>query len=93
MKEIETIIRVDRAGDRGAICIYCAQLVVASVLYKDSVPTLEGMLLHEREHFDTFSRLLNARGIRHCYGLGLWVFGGFTLGTITALLGRNVLMP
>lgn len=91
MKEIERIIRVDHAGERGAIGIYSAQLVVARVLYKDLVPVLEAMLLHEREHYATFNRLLNSRRIRHCYGLGLWAFGGAVLGTLTALLGRNAI--
>jgi ubiquinone biosynthesis monooxygenase Coq7 len=91
MKEIERIIRVDHAGERGAIGIYSAQLIVARVLYKDLVPVLETMLLHEREHYATFNRLLNSRGIRHCYGLGLWAFGGAVLGTLTGLLGRNAI--
>jgi Ubiquinone biosynthesis protein COQ7 len=91
MKEVERIIRVDHAGERGAIGIYTAQLIVARLLYKDLVPTLEAMLLHEREHYATFSRLLSNRRIRHCYGLGLWAVGGVALGTLTALLGRNAI--
>lgn len=91
MKEIERIIRVDHAGERGAIGIYTAQLTVARILYQDLVPVLEAMLLHEREHYATFNRLLNNRSIRHCYGLGLWAVGGVLLGTATALLGRNAI--
>ena len=91
MKEIERIIRVDHAGERGAIGIYTAQLIVARILYKDLVPTLEAMLCHERKHYATFSRLLKSRKIRHCYGLGLWAVGGVILGTLTALLGRNAI--
>lgn len=91
MVEVERIIRVDHAGERGAIAIYGAQLVVARIFFKDIVPTLEDMLLHEREHFSTFSRLLKVRRIRHCYGLGLWAFGGAVLGSVTALMGRNAI--
>jgi ubiquinone biosynthesis monooxygenase Coq7 len=91
MKEVHRIIRVDHAGERGAIGIYSAQLLVARALYKDMVPVLEGMLRHEREHFFIFNRLLNSRGIRHCYGLAFWAFGGAMLGTVTALLGRNAI--
>lgn len=91
MKEVERIIRVDHAGEQGAIGIYSVQLVVARLLYRDMVPVLENMLLHEREHFATFNRLLNDRGIRHCYGLALWAFGGAVLGAVTALLGRNAI--
>lgn len=91
MKEVDRIIRVDHAGERGAIGIYSAQLSVARILYKDLVPILEDMLLHERKHFAIFDQLLKGRRIRHCYGLGLWAIGGATLGTITALLGRNAI--
>ncbi|MCG8392534.1 MAG: demethoxyubiquinone hydroxylase family protein [Pseudomonadales bacterium] len=91
MKEVERIIRVDHAGERGAIGIYSAQLLVARILYKDLVMVLEEMLSHEREHFGTFNRLLKARGIRHCYGLTIWALGGWALGIITALLGRNAI--
>lgn len=89
MKEIERIIRVDHAGERGAIGIYSAQLTVAWILYRDMVPVLEDMLSHEREHFRTFDRLLQVRDICLCYGLAFWALGGAMLGTFTALLGRN----
>lgn len=91
MQEVERIIRVDHAGERGAIGIYSAQLFVARFLFRDLVPDLQKMLCHEREHFCTFNRLLEKRGIRHCYGLAFWASGGAILGTITALLGRNAI--
>ncbi len=91
MKEVERIIRVDHAGELGAINIYRKQLFVARYLYKDIVHVLEDMLSHEMAHFNTFNNLLTKRGIRHCYALKLWAFGGATLGLITALLGRNAI--
>jgi ubiquinone biosynthesis monooxygenase Coq7 len=91
VKEIERILRVDHAGEHGAINIYTAQLLLARMLYKDIVPTLEEMISHERKHFATFDNLLVSRSIRHCYALRLWAFGGFSLGLITALIGRNAI--
>ncbi|PNE01599.1 ubiquinone biosynthesis protein Coenzyme Q7 Coq7 family protein [Alcanivorax sp. MD8A] len=91
MKEVERIIRVDHAGERGAIGIYSAQLLVSRLLYKDLVKALEEMLSHEREHYATFNRLLKEREIRHCYGLTVWALGGWVLGIITAILGRNAI--
>ena len=91
MKEIDRILRVDHAGEHGAINIYTAQLLVARMLYKDIVSTLEEMISHERKHFETFNNLLVSRSIRHCYALRLWAFGGFSLGLITALIGRNAI--
>jgi ubiquinone biosynthesis monooxygenase Coq7 len=91
VKEIDRILRVDHAGEHGAINIYTAQLLLARILYKDIVPTLEEMISHERKHFETFDNLLMSRSIRHCYALRLWAFGGFSLGLITALIGRNAI--
>jgi ubiquinone biosynthesis monooxygenase Coq7 len=91
MKEVERIIRVDHAGEYGAIQIYSAQLMISRLFYKDIVPKLEEMLTHEKQHFQTFDTLLKARGVRHCYALRLWAFGGFMLGLFTALLGRNAI--
>ncbi len=91
MKEIERIIRVDHAGEFGAINIYRAQLFIAKLFYKDIVEQLEDMLGHEKEHFKTFDDLLRSRGIRHCYALYFWALGGAMLGLFTALLGRNAI--
>jgi ubiquinone biosynthesis monooxygenase Coq7 len=91
VQEIERILRVDHAGEYGAINIYTAQLLIARILYKDIVPNLEEMISHERKHFETFDNLLVSRSIRHCYALRLWAFGGFSLGLITALIGRNAI--
>lgn len=91
MQEVERIIRVDHAGELGAINIYRAQLFVARLIYKDIVQVLEKMLSHEMAHFNTFNDLLNKRNIRHCYALKLWAFGGAALGFITALCGRSAI--
>lgn len=91
MKEVERILRVDHAGEFGAISIYRSQLAVTRILYPDIVDTLEDMLAHERKHFRTFDDILNSRGIRHCYALYFWAFGGATLGFLTAIFGRNAI--
>jgi ubiquinone biosynthesis monooxygenase Coq7 len=82
---------VDHAGELGAINIYKAQLLFSRFMYKDIVSELEEMLSHEKEHFETFNSLLKKRSIRSCYALWFWAFGGFLLGSITALLGRNAI--
>lgn len=90
-KEVDRIIRVDHAGEHGAIKIYSAQILISRILHKDIVPALENILSHEREHFRRFDQLLKNRQVRHCYALGLWAVGGFMLGLFTALLGRNAI--
>ncbi|WP_323816060.1 demethoxyubiquinone hydroxylase family protein [Cellvibrio sp. NN19] len=91
MKEVERILRVDHAGEFGAINIYRAQLFVARIFYKDIASQLEEMLSHEKVHFNTFNKILVSRSIRHCYAIHLWAFGGFILGLFTALIGRNAI--
>lgn len=90
-KEIERIIRVDHAGELGAINIYKSQLLISKYIYKDIVPELNEMLTHEKEHFETFDNLLKKHSIRTCYALWFWAFGGFLLGLLTALMGRNAI--
>src|SRR5690242_17880675 len=80
MKEVERILRVDHAGEYGAINIYKAQLLISRLFYRDIVPKLEEMLSHEKIHFRTFDKLLVARSIRCCYAIHLWAVGGFLLG-------------
>lgn len=91
MKEVERILRVDHAGEYGAINIYKAQLFIARIFYKDIVAQLEEMLAHEKVHLSTFNKILVARSIRHCYAIHFWAVGGFLLGLVTALLGRNAI--
>lgn len=91
MKEVERILRVDHAGECGAIQIYKMQLFVSKIFYKDITSALEEMLEHEKEHFSIFDTILKKRNIRHCYALPFWSLGGAALGLITALLGRNAI--
>ncbi|WP_440905667.1 demethoxyubiquinone hydroxylase family protein [Catenovulum sp. SX2] len=88
---VQRILRVDHAGELGAINIYTAQLFLAKYFYHDIVAELQDMLLHEKQHFNTFDSLLKSRGLRSCYALRLWAIGGFLLGLFTALLGRNAI--
>jgi ubiquinone biosynthesis monooxygenase Coq7 len=90
-KEIARIIRTDHAGELGAINIYRAQILVAKLFYKDIIPGLIEMQNHEKEHFATFNNLLKKRTIRSCYALWVLAIGGFLLGLLTALLGRNAI--
>lgn len=88
---VDQILRVDHAGECGAIRIYRSQIAVAKILHPDCVPDLSRMLDHELRHFQTFDALLKARGIRSCHALPLWMIGGSMLGTFTALLGKKAI--
>lgn len=91
MKEIQRILRLDQAGEYGAIRIYSAQLFIARLFYQEIVTQLEEMILHEKEHYRIFTSLLNSRSMRPFSTLPLWAVGGFLLGFFTAISGRNAI--
>lgn len=91
MKEIERILRLDHAGEYGAIRIYSAQLFIARIFYRDIVSKLEEMISHEREHFKIFGDLLVSRSMNPFSVLSLWAIGGFLMGMSTAMLGRRAI--
>ena len=55
--KLEEFIRVDHAGERGAIKIYEGQLLALNTLVKDEdlKKTVEEMKIHEKEHHDYFA--------------------------------------
>ena len=55
-KRIEEFIRVDHAGERGAVKIYEGQLLALNTLVKDEElrKTIEKMKVHEKEHCEFF---------------------------------------
>ncbi len=91
-KAIRRILTVNHAGEFGAIRIYKAQLSIARLLYKDLVPFLDHMLQDEVAHCDQFRAAMPARKARPCYTMRLWSWGGYALGLVTALMGRNAIM-
>ena len=59
-KKIEEFIRVDHAGERGAVKIYEGQLLALNTLVKDEAlkKTIEEMKVHEIEHSDFLKKKL-----------------------------------
>jgi ubiquinone biosynthesis monooxygenase Coq7 len=86
---IGRILKVNDAGEYGAIRIYRAQLWVARRRYPDMVPFLEETLGHEIEHCALFRDGMPKRGVKPCRVLALWGNGGLVLGLMTALAGRQ----
>lgn len=86
---IARICRVNHAGEFGAIRIYSAQILVARRLWPDCVPLLQGMLDDEIEHCRLFREAMPARNSRPCRVMQFWSWGGWWLGFVTALLGRQ----
>ena len=57
-KKIEEFIRVDHAGERGAVKIYEGQLLALNTFIKDDdlKKIIEQMKIHEKEHCDFFEQ-------------------------------------
>jgi ubiquinone biosynthesis monooxygenase Coq7 len=85
---VKRILRVNHAGEQGAIAIYGAQISRARSRFPDLLPWLEETLGHEKKHRDTFLALMSARAVTPCPVAGIWSVGGAVLGFVTALFGR-----
>ena len=93
-KILEEIIRVDHAGERGAIKIYEGQLLALKTFKQDEElkRKIEEMKEHEREHFEFFDKEIQKRNIKPTKLLPLWDLMGITLGFGTAMLGKKAAM-
>ena len=93
-KTLEEIIRVDHAGERGAIKIYEGQLLALKTIKQDEdlKDKIEKMKEHEKEHLQYFEKEIQKRNIKPTYLLPLWDLMGVTLGFGTALLGKKAAM-
>jgi 3-demethoxyubiquinol 3-hydroxylase len=86
---IRRILKVNHAGEFGAIRIYRAQIWVARRFCPDIVPPLEKMLADEIEHCRIFHEAMPQRSASPCRIMSLWSWGGAFLGFVTALMGRQ----
>lgn len=87
---VETIIRVDHAGEFGAVRIYEGQLAVLGDSASGDV--IREMAEQEREHLANFDRLVAERRVRPTALTPLWHVAGFALGAATAALGPRAAM-
>ena len=92
--KIEEFIRVDHAGERGAIKIYEGQLLALNTFVKDEnlKKTIEKMKNHEKEHLDFFNKEIKKRNIKPTKLLPLWDLLGVGLGFGSAIIGKKATM-
>jgi ubiquinone biosynthesis monooxygenase Coq7 len=92
--KVEEFIRVDHAGERGAIKIYEGQLLALNTLVKDEnlKKTIEKMKNHEKEHCDYFEEEIKKRNIKPTKLLPLWDLIGVGLGFGSTILGKKAAM-
>lgn len=89
-KSTNSMIRVDHAGEYGAVRIYEGQMAVLGT--KPAGKVISHMLEQEKHHLKTFDKLIAKRQVRPTVLLPLWHLAGFTLGATTALLGEKAAM-
>ena len=92
--KIEEFIRVDHAGERGAVKIYEGQLLALNTLVKDEnlKKTIEEMKIHEKEHCEFFENEIKKRKIKPTKFLPLWDLLGVGLGFGSTILGKKATM-
>ncbi|TGZ37262.1 ubiquinone biosynthesis protein COQ7, mitochondrial isoform X1 [Temnothorax longispinosus] len=89
-KVLDSIIRVDHAGELGADRIYAGQM---AVLGKTTVgPTIQHMWDQEKRHRLKFEELIRKHRVRPTVLTPLWNIAGFALGAGTALMGEKAAM-
>ena len=88
--KIAEIIRVDLAGEKGAIEIYKGQLAI--IKNESLSKEIKEMLKKEKEHFKKFSELLIRYRVRPTALDPIWKTGAFGLGVLSAALGKKATM-
>ena len=89
--KVEEFIRVDHAGERGAVKIYEGQLLALNTLVKDEnlKKTIEEMKVHEKEHCEFFENEIKKRKIKPTKFLPLWDLLGVVLVLVQLFLEKS----
>jgi 3-demethoxyubiquinol 3-hydroxylase len=88
--EVAAMIRVDHAGEYGAVRIYEGQLAVLG--RRRGSRAIREMNKQEGRHLAVFEALVRERHVRPTALQPLWHVAGFALGAATALLGERAAM-
>ena len=93
-RRVEEFIRVDHAGERGAVKIYEGQLLALNTIVKNDnlKKTIEDMKEHEVEHCQFFENEIKKRNIEPTKFLPLWDLLGVGLGFGSTILGKKAAM-
>jgi len=86
------ILKVNHAGEFGAINIYRSQIVVSRLLQRSYVPMLESFMADEKRHMASFWAEIQRRNGVKCKRYWLCGSGGWAMGFLSALLGKHGVM-
>jgi len=85
------MLRVDQAGEYGAVRIYAGQLAVLGDRHPMS-REIAHMAAQEERHRARFDAMIAQRGVRPTLLQPVWHVAGFALGAATAVLGPEAAM-
>ncbi|MGE0829167.1 MAG: demethoxyubiquinone hydroxylase family protein [Hyphomonadaceae bacterium] len=90
-RRLARMIRVDHAGEFGAVQIYRGQRAIFGQSPKTAraAALIADMEAGEKAHLETFDALIAERGVRPTLMAPIWRAAGFGLGAATALLGEK----
>lgn len=87
----DRIMKVNHAGEHGAVNIYRGQIVMARFTARHLVDELKECQSHEERHRSIFQAELTRRGKARCCSYWLCAFGGYCLGIVTGLFGTSAI--
>jgi len=86
------ILKVNHAGEFGAINIYRAQILIGKLFGMGYVSTLQSFMKDEQRHLDIFWTEIERRDGIKCKSYWLCGAGGWAMGIVSALLGTHGVM-
>ncbi len=87
----DAMVRVDQAGEFGAIRIYAGQLALLGDRHP-AARSIHHMAQQEERHRAFFDKMIVDRGVRPTVLQPLWSVAGFALGAVTAAIGPAAAM-
>ena len=85
------ILKVNHAGEHGAVCIYTGQIHMARLTAPGELPSLRAFRADERRHRALFGAELQRRGRPRCRSYWLCGIGGYVLGFVTGMCGARAI--
>lgn len=87
---IARMIRVDHAGEYGAVRIYAGQRAVLGE--GPAADAVAEMAEQEAKHLAAFDEIVADRGVRPTALMPVWHVAGYALGAVTGLMGERAAM-
>lgn len=87
----DRVVKVDHAGEHGAVCIYATQRWFARWRAPEMIDEIDEFIAHEKGHRAMLAAELARRGRHRCRSYWLCGLGGLILGLVTGMAGRQAI--